>query len=67
MLALYRGSVAAGPEIREHVGAFFKQRLSRGIKRVQMFAFHINCADHMIASIVQNRDNYLRSCAIECG
>jgi len=64
---MYCGSVVVGPEIREHASAFFKLRLGCEIKRVQMFSFHINCAGHVIASIVQNRDNYLRSCAIERG
>jgi hypothetical protein len=32
-----------------------------------MFAFYVNGADHVIASIVQNRNNYLRSRAIERG
>ena len=32
-----------------------------------MFAFDVNGADHVIARVVQNRDNYFRSRAIESG
>lgn len=61
-----RSSFALGPELFQHTRTLFQQRLRFHTKCIQMFALHIQRADHAIA-MAENRNDNLRTSTVERG